>query len=153
MNYKKIYKQLCKHPTDFGGYTEVHHIIPKSLGGTDDPKNLVTLSAREHLLAHKLLVKITNADSMVYALHGMTNNWKGKKLSSRHYAKVREDFSRVHAKRTGDQHPCFGGYPTDGVMIYSDDKHAAKLNNVIPRRIRDYVLGLRKSKLNWSRVK
>jgi len=32
-----------------------HHIIPKHMGGTDDPSNLVELSVEEHSLAHKLL--------------------------------------------------------------------------------------------------
>ena len=40
-------------------YTEKHHIIPKSLGGTDSPDNIVVLSLRDHLLAHKLLVDMT----------------------------------------------------------------------------------------------
>ena len=41
------------------GYTEIHHIIPKSLGGTEDSTNKIRLSAREHFIIHKLLVKMT----------------------------------------------------------------------------------------------
>lgn len=44
-------------------YTEVHHIVPRSLGGSDDSLNLVRLSYREHFIAHWLLTKIhTGAD-------------------------------------------------------------------------------------------
>lgn len=32
-----------------------HHIIPKHMGGTDDPSNLVKLTVEEHALAHKQL--------------------------------------------------------------------------------------------------
>lgn len=32
-----------------------HHIIPKHMGGSDDPSNLVSLSIKDHALAHKLL--------------------------------------------------------------------------------------------------
>lgn len=39
-------------------YTEEHHIIPKSMGGTDEKINLVLLTAKEHFIAHLLLVKI-----------------------------------------------------------------------------------------------
>lgn len=39
------------------GY-ERHHIIPRSLGGTDDPDNIVRLTAREHILAHWALTKM-----------------------------------------------------------------------------------------------
>lgn len=37
------------------GYKERHHIIPKSLGGTDDEFNLVYLTAKEHYIVHLLL--------------------------------------------------------------------------------------------------
>ncbi len=32
-----------------------HHIIPKHMGGTDDPSNLVELTVEEHAAAHKKL--------------------------------------------------------------------------------------------------
>lgn len=38
-----------------GEYHERHHIIPKSLGGSDDLENLIDLYAKEHYEAHKLL--------------------------------------------------------------------------------------------------
>ena len=33
----------------------IHHIIPKHMGGTDDPSNLVELTVEEHAEAHHLL--------------------------------------------------------------------------------------------------
>lgn len=33
----------------------IHHIIPKYLGGTDDPANLIELSVEEHSEAHRML--------------------------------------------------------------------------------------------------
>ena len=39
-------------------YVEVHHIVPKSLGGTNTKLNLVELTAREHFVCHWLLTKI-----------------------------------------------------------------------------------------------
>lgn len=33
----------------------LHHIVPKHMGGTDDPSNLVYLSVEEHAEAHKIL--------------------------------------------------------------------------------------------------
>jgi hypothetical protein len=35
----------------------IHHILPKYLGGTDDPSNLVELTVEEHAEAHRLLYK------------------------------------------------------------------------------------------------
>ena len=34
-----------------------HHIIPKHVGGTDDPSNLIEHSIEEHAEAHRLLYK------------------------------------------------------------------------------------------------
>ena len=39
-------------------YKESHHIIPRSLGGSDDRNNLVDLTAREHYISHLLLAKM-----------------------------------------------------------------------------------------------
>lgn len=40
------------------GYYEKHHIVPKCLGGLDNPENLVKLTARQHFIAHLLLTKM-----------------------------------------------------------------------------------------------
>ena len=59
MNYSKIYQDLVKSrkQRDISreiGY-ELHHIIPKCMGGTNDPCNIVKFTYREHYLAHSLL--------------------------------------------------------------------------------------------------
>jgi len=33
----------------------IHHIVPKHIGGTDDPSNLIKLTVEEHAEAHRLL--------------------------------------------------------------------------------------------------
>ena len=60
MNWKNIYLNLMnkaqlRNKPDC--YCEKHHVIPKSIGGTDEPSNLVWLTAREHLIAHRLWVR------------------------------------------------------------------------------------------------
>lgn len=55
-------------------YTERHHIIPKSLNGTNNSTNLVILTAREHFVCHWLLTKMVtdkNKIKMIYALYCM----------------------------------------------------------------------------------
>lgn len=60
MNYRRIYFNLIKDrlKKNISGYVEKHHIIPKSLGGKDISKNIVSLSARDHFIAHYLLSKM-----------------------------------------------------------------------------------------------
>lgn len=55
-------------------YIEKHHIIPKSLGGTDKKSNIVKLTAREHFICHLCLTKMTtnsNKQKMVFAMKMM----------------------------------------------------------------------------------
>jgi len=63
-----------KNRVNLDGYSERHHVIPKSLGGSNDPSNLVALTAREHFICHLLLVRMTEGDNkrrMVNAAWGM----------------------------------------------------------------------------------
>lgn len=69
MNYQNIYNQLIEKrkaniPTDC--YTERHHIIPVCMGGTNNKDNIVILTAREHFVAHALLVKIHRNNKKYY---------------------------------------------------------------------------------------
>lgn len=61
MNYEKIYHNIINNRLNnpvLNEYTECHHILPKSVGGTDDKSNLVNLLAREHFICHLLLTKM-----------------------------------------------------------------------------------------------
>ena len=60
MNYVAIYQSLIARGLSrkLDSFGEVHHILPKCLGGTDDKINLVKLTPEEHYVAHQLLVKI-----------------------------------------------------------------------------------------------
>lgn len=57
------------------GYTEKHHIIPKSLNGNNDNSNIIKLTAKEHFVCHVLLTKMVegrNKSKMYFALKMMT---------------------------------------------------------------------------------
>lgn len=68
MIYETIYNNLIlKRQIEIPeGYTEEHHIIPRSFGGSDNKSNLVLLTAREHYLAHYLLMKMQIKNSYHY---------------------------------------------------------------------------------------
>lgn len=54
------------------GYYEKHHILPKCLGGSDSEDNLVLLTYREHIIAHKLLAEIySNNYKLLFAVTRM----------------------------------------------------------------------------------
>lgn len=43
------------------GILEIHHIIPRSQGGTDNPSNLIVLTAEEHKAIHEGKIKISSS--------------------------------------------------------------------------------------------
>ena len=96
MNYEKHYTNLIVkhgkriHPMD--NYYERHHIIPKALGGNDHPDNLVYLTARLHLLAHWLLMKMHNCMATRVAYSTMCSR-DGIKLTPKMYETARKAVS------------------------------------------------------------
>ena len=102
MDYRRTYQLLIdkrrNNPLPDGEYGEVHHIVPKSEGGSDEPDNLVKLTAREHYVAHLLLARIYNDFKMWSAVWRMSNVG-GVKITSRIYEIVRMNFRLAHSKR------------------------------------------------------
>lgn len=83
--YTKWYKNICSK--SYNGITEKHHIIPKSLGGSNNPENLVNLSPKAHFICHWLLTKMVldrnEREKMYYAFNFML--LKPKDLKHRRY--------------------------------------------------------------------
>ena len=86
-----IYKYGSETKPDDGGYYERHHIIPKSLGGSNEPSNLVYMSGKAHYIAHYLLFKIHGVGPMATALWAMCALNKGNrhKATSRSFELAR----------------------------------------------------------------
>lgn len=51
------------------GYIEKHHIIPKSLGGSNNKSNIVSLTAKEHFICHMLLTKMVEQQYRQKMIH------------------------------------------------------------------------------------
>lgn len=78
MNYLKIYCNLIRkaeNRTPPEGYTEKHHIFPKSIFGKNN--RVVILTGKEHYIAHILLEKIC------IKRYGI-KNWKTQKMNFAH---------------------------------------------------------------------
>ena len=107
--YSKLYNKITSNAKQriTEGYTELHHIIPQSLGGGNDKDNLVELTAREHFICHWLLIKMTEGEDrskMLYALNGMKaeNRYQERyhtKITARVYEKYRIEHAENHSKR------------------------------------------------------
>lgn len=83
--YQRWHDQIidrARHRT-LDPYKERHHIRPRSLGGSDDPDNLVDLTYREHFLVHWLLIRLLSGYErrlMLYALHCMALDHVGGRI-------------------------------------------------------------------------
>lgn len=91
MNYRHSYsalvlsRQLLSRQKGCGIYYESHHILPKSLFGNNSKENKVLLTAREHFIAHQLLIHCYAGiakQKMISALWQMCIDKNGNRLFS-----------------------------------------------------------------------
>lgn len=102
--YTKTYFSLINRSKSrvIEGYTENHHVVPKSLGGSDDPDNLVKLTPKEHYLCHALLPKMVEGNArykMMAAFNMMHVGHDGKRYTSNLYEYYKVKFYEEHGNR------------------------------------------------------
>lgn len=103
--YFNIIESALTHSREQDPFFEIHHILPKCMGGTNDQENLVKLSFREHFLCHWLLTKMVKEKplklKLSFALHMFrTGNidYQRPPLSSRQFEAIKRS---VKANQTG----------------------------------------------------
>jgi hypothetical protein len=84
------------------GYCEVHHIVPRSLGGSNDKDNLISLTPRQHYIAHWMLWKACGGVAG-RSFFMMSNLGKYGKVNSTTYAQARENYSEQVKKQMAEQ--------------------------------------------------
>lgn len=106
-------------------YTEVHHILPKCMGGTNKKDNLVRMPVRYHIFAHIFLMKAfpNNNNKLVYAANRMLScNGNSlinrepiiKKFSTILISMIRKEVSIKTSERvSGENHPLFGTHHSE----------------------------------------
>lgn len=103
MNYKKIYNSFIEDrllkQSEIIGYSEKHHIVPKSLGGSDDEYNIINLCPSDHYFAHSLLAKI-HGGPMYFALMLMSQD---RSSSARGYRPSRLKYDQVKKKMAAEK--------------------------------------------------
>lgn len=89
---------------NLSGYSELHHIIPRSFGGLDCESNLVRLTAREHYIAHALLWKMKfdgiYGSKMAFAFNIFISKFRTEeglkyKVNSRTYEAFKIEYSKL----------------------------------------------------------
>jgi len=114
MNYALAYERLvakARVRKKVDGYSEIHHVLPRSLGGTDDESNLIVLTSKEHFLAHVLLAKMHGGMlwTALIIMKGKKNRYCNARLfeMARKYAFTARE-KAIREKRLVD--PAFDAY-------------------------------------------
>jgi len=104
MNYNKLYSRFLEsrplRTKQKNDGLERHHILPRSLGGTNTADNLIALTAREHWIAHRLLSYCYIGErraKMIYALIRLSGG-TSHRIPGRVYARLRQAVGRLHSR-------------------------------------------------------
>lgn len=101
MNYKNHYDNLIEKAKkrSLTGYSERHHIIPKSFGGLNVKENIVKLTHREHFIAHLLLYKMEQCKFNKFKMLKACIMMSGKEIyNSKLFAQARIEFASKQSK-------------------------------------------------------
>lgn len=154
MNYIKTYNSIIniansKKRVKGKTYFELHHIIPKSIGGNNNKNNLVLLTAKEHFICHHLLIKIHPSSKPLHdAFWLMCNNFSSKnqtrykpnsityesaklKKSKNARQKWLKDNPNNHRDSSGINNPMFGIHRYGKDNPFYGKKHTKKSKNLI----------------------
>ena len=130
------------------GYSEKHHIVPRSHGGSNKKDNLIALTPRQHFIAHRMLWKAYGG-SMARAYFMMSATGKYGKVGSKTYAMAREDYAKqVAIQMTGK--PAQGKFDAEHKAKLSQAKLGTKISNATKAKISAFQKG-RKHNAEFSR--
>ena len=146
--YYKIIEKVSKREKISIG--EVHHIVPKSMGGSNKKDNLVKLTYKEHYICHLLLTKMVDIPkhkrNMLFALRvfGKSSNFfqKTKQETNIFYSNLHLGISkteehkkkmrgkRPHVDQKGTNNNAFKGYIMTPYGKFESLTEAASIENV-----------------------
>lgn len=134
MNYTKIYNDLVEKAKQRGldktqheGYFEIHHILPVSLGGSNDDSNLVMFTGREHFIAHMLMWKANPEDVSLMRAAFLMSNRKLSKINSISYENLKQNISKVSSELyAGENNPFFGKKHSEETKLKFKDRPSKK---------------------------
>lgn len=123
---------------------ELHHIVPRSMGGSENSENIVKLSYKEHYICHYLLTKFTvgiHWRKMISAFTYMNTPHRGKRyFNSRLFESHRKNIAIVSSERMKE----FFSNPENL------DQHRQKMKHSWINGSRDKQLAYMKKNSPWT---
>ena len=135
--YNKFIDALKEQSID--GYYELHHIIPKSSGGSNDKSNLIALTARQHYIAHWMLWK-AYGENMTRAFFMMSSVGRYERVNSKTYDKARKEYSEQVKLQMANK-PNVPAFTKEHREKLSNAKKGTKLSESTKEKLRQLTLG------------
>lgn len=121
-------------------YVERHHIIPKSMNGSNDEINIAFLTPEEHYIAHLLLVKIfPNNFNLAYAANMMCVSTRYVKRNNKLYGWLRRKISEATSNKFKGKH--------------LSDEHKQKLSIALKGKSNKKLIGRKLSNEHKNKIR
>lgn len=94
-----------------GVYTEVHHIVPKCMGGKDEDSNLCVVTFKEHVILHKILCILhPEVGGLFHAVYFLLNQKRKDHLVNTKDAEFyrKKSIEYLREINLGKNNPAFG---------------------------------------------
>lgn len=126
---------FAQQRTEILEYFEKHHIIPKSLGGSNREDNLVKLTAREHFVCHWLLTKMVSNTKHRYQmwnafscmLYRNNPNQKRHKVNSKMFENIKKEGAKIKSLNfSGKNNPMYGKTHSQEARLKIKNAHFGK---------------------------
>lgn len=123
------------------GYVELHHIIPRSLSGSNSSENVVYLTANEHFVCHRMLARMLvgiDKAKMSKAIHRMTTSNKFQdriRITGKLYDQIRREAGVAHSEmitgtQLGTNNPFYGKEHTAATKALISAKNSGRLAGI-----------------------
>lgn len=142
-------------------YYEEHHIHPKCLFGKENNKDVISLTGREHQIAHLLLWKACKEEmgssyigtqKLCAAAWLMTHTREGIKINSRIYEKLKIDYAlKISESKKGENNPMFGKNGEEHPMY--GKHHTQESKNKMSVSLKGKTLGIKRSQKTLEKMR
>jgi len=144
MDYASHYEKLMNRSKNrnLPGYYEVHHVIPRCMGGDDSKTNLVKLTPEEHYLAYLLLCKMYPGNKkLLYAANIMTTGLGGKRSNNKSFGWLRKKMSEesmgpnnhMYGKKLSNERKLLSSHPGEKNPFYGK-RHTDETKKIISEK-------------------
>ena len=149
--YTKTYFNIIyrARQREIDGYFESHHIIPKSLGGSNKKENLINLTAREHFICHLLLIRMYDGmdkNKMIHASWAMATleneHQKRYKIRSKTYEVLRKQYANIRSNALkGKQRPPLSEETKKKISESHKDKKRTPMSEESKKKLSESLKG------------